>query len=87
MGVGTELKKMLEWFAPDGGCPACKQKAAMMDKKGVDWCRENVDIIVNWLVESAHNQSKLTALPGIQQITRAVARSFVMTACDKAEAK
>jgi hypothetical protein len=53
-GVGTELKKILKMVgitaAP--GC-SCNRHSATMDKRGIEWCEENVETIVLWLQEEA----------------------------------
>jgi hypothetical protein len=53
-GPGTELKKMLASMNinPSPSCD-CNAKAALMDKNGVIWCRENRDMIVGWLKDGA----------------------------------
>lgn len=53
-GSGTELKKLLKMIgitsSPTCGCNA---KAKTMNEKGVEWCKNNIDIIVSWLKEEA----------------------------------
>lgn len=53
-GPGTELSKSLKrlGFRPKEGC-ACTEHAADMDRRGVQWCRENVDTIMGWLEDEA----------------------------------
>jgi hypothetical protein len=53
-GVGTELKKLLAILGihPEPGCP-CNAHAAEMDRRGCDWCEENIEKIVGWLEEEA----------------------------------
>lgn len=53
-GVGTELKKLLATFglAEVPGC-RCRQRAAEMDWRGIDWCEENKETILGWLKEEA----------------------------------
>jgi hypothetical protein len=57
-GPGTELKKLLKFFGIEAseGC-ACNQRAIEMNDKGVEWCAENVDVIVGWLHEEAAKRS------------------------------
>lgn len=56
-GPGTELKKLLSklGFAVKTTCQ-CNAHARDMDHRGVDWCRDNVDVIVGWLREEAEKQ-------------------------------
>jgi hypothetical protein len=84
-GPGTELKKMFAWFEPAGGCVPCNQKAAMMDRYGIEWCRQNADTCASWVLENAKKRSSLVAIPGVSQVTREIARQFVLKACDRAE--
>lgn len=53
-GPGTELKKLLHKLRINArpGCK-CNEHAVEMDSKGIDWCRQNIDIIVGWLKEEA----------------------------------
>lgn len=57
-GPGTELKKILaKLHIKPGGC-GCNRRAAEMDRRGSDWCRENIDKIAGWLLTEA-NKRKL----------------------------
>ena len=53
-GVGTELKNILAVFGTYEvtGCK-CRDRAAKMDKNGIEWCEANVPTIVGWLKEEA----------------------------------
>lgn len=45
-GVGTELTKMISWFAdirPDKSSCSCNRLANEMDRKGPEWCRRKRD--------------------------------------------
>lgn len=53
--AGTVLKKMLAELgleASEGKCQ-CNNRAAMMDAKGPQWCREHREEIIRWLKEEA----------------------------------
>lgn len=56
-GPGTELKKLLSrlGFATTRKCN-CASHAREMDHRGVDWCRANVETIIQWLREEAEKQ-------------------------------
>jgi len=56
-GVGTHLKRILGRMGihPEPGCP-CELRAQTMDANGVEWCEQNVDLIVDWLEEEAKNR-------------------------------
>lgn len=55
-GAGSEMKKLLrELDVPSAWCESCSQKAATMDANGVQWCRDNREIIVEWLREAEQN--------------------------------
>jgi hypothetical protein len=82
-GVGTILKEKLSWFEPAGGCNSCNQKAAMMDANGPDWCETNIDTIAGWLMENARKRTAIVAIPGINQVTTMVAKSYVSSAIEE----
>lgn len=56
-GVGTELKKLLSYIGITSS-PTCKcnQRAKTMNQRGINWCKENTDIISKWLEEEAHTR-------------------------------
>lgn len=56
-GVGTELKKLLGWLGikASANCK-CNSKAAFMDYKGPDWCRENSGEVIGWLRDAARDR-------------------------------
>ncbi len=81
-GPGSELKKMLAWFArPNSSCD-CESHAETMNDWGADGCRENIDTILDWLMEEAQERR----LPH-GRFTRIVARSLVDTAIRRYESK
>jgi len=49
-GVGTELKRILNWMSlgASSGC-ACKEHARVMDANGSAWCKSNLGLICLWL--------------------------------------
>jgi hypothetical protein len=53
-GPGTELKKLLAKIGIKASptC-SCNKRAQIMDEKGIEWCKENIDMIVGWLREEA----------------------------------
>ena len=54
-GAGAELSKILRslgGFKHVDGC-RCAERAREMNKNGVDWCSENIPLIVSWLEEEA----------------------------------
>ena len=77
-GAGTELKALLAsvGITAKPGCK-CNRRAAEMDRLGVDWCRQNIETIVDWLQEEAYSRH----LPFI----RAAARLLVKRAIAKAD--
>lgn len=56
-GVGTELKKLLAkiGITATPTC-SCNKRAQFMDEQGIDWCKENIDLIVSWLREEAERR-------------------------------
>lgn len=51
-GPGTELKHLLKRFG-FATCGKCGRRSQIMDQRGPDWCRDNIDTIVGWLREAA----------------------------------
>lgn len=79
-GPGTELKSMLKMVGieatPDCSCTA---RAHMMDDEGVDWCRSNIDTIVEWLREEAAKRG----LPFVDLPTRLMVKRAINVAARK----
>lgn len=53
-GAGTAMKGMLKRIGITSS-PTCKcnARAREMDAKGLQWCRDNIDLISSWLKEEA----------------------------------
>lgn len=79
-GPGTELRKLLSWFASDRPGCQCKDRAAKMNRWGADGCRRRIDTIVGWLEEEALKRSVAAAV-----VPRAAYRMLVERAIAKAE--
>ena len=59
-GPGTELKKLISWFIwirDVDGCKACYNREQQMNQWGPEGCRSNINLIVDWLRESAAKHS------------------------------
>lgn len=59
-GPGTELKKLISWFIYKRdveGCQSCYDREIQMNQWGPEGCRSNINIIVDWLRESAAKHS------------------------------
>lgn len=52
-GVGSELKKMLSWFASESVDCACESREVIMNAWGPELCRRNMEQILGWLQEGA----------------------------------
>lgn len=79
-GPGTELKRLIEWFASERPGCKCKDRAAKMDRWGVEGCKQNIDTIVRWLSEEAAKRSAIASvLPDVAY------RQLVKTAIRRAE--
>lgn len=79
-GPGTELKNLLSWFASEREGCQCKDRAAKMNRWGVEGCRERIDTIVGWLSEEARKRSSASAV-----VPTIVYRTLVKKAIDRAE--
>lgn len=56
-GVGTELKALLARFGilSTPTC-SCNARAEEMDRRGVQWCRDNEELIISWMEEEAEKR-------------------------------
>jgi hypothetical protein len=76
-GPGSQLKKFLSriGITATPTC-SCNAKARHMDAMGVDWCEQNVDLIVSWLKEEAQKRGlPFIDLAGRVLVNRAIAAS------------
>jgi hypothetical protein len=82
-GPGTELKKMLSKIGIKASptC-SCNTRARIMDEKGVQWCRDNVDTVVGWLREEATKRG----LPFVDMAGKLLVKRAISLA-EKAEKK
>lgn len=71
IGPGTELKTLLLRFriVKSTGC-GCGAKVRMMDENGPDWCKENLETIVDWLQEEATRRKLPFLRVGARQLVR-----------------
>lgn len=76
-GAGTELKRLLKKIGIEavGQCQ-CNARAAEMDRRGPDWCEENINLIVGWLREEAERRR----MPFIDAGARIVVRMAIRKA-------
>lgn len=78
-GPGTELKALLGgWplrFKPSKDCK-CKDRAARMDRLGIEWCEQNIETISGWLREEANKRHiPYSELMGKALIKKAIRRA------------
>ena len=86
-GPGTHLHCLLAgWgIVPDVTCD-CEDKATEMDDHGPEWCRDHLEIIVDWLMVPARARLFLGSLVRIApDAARGVARNLVLEAITLAE--
>lgn len=76
-GAGSELKAMLGWLGFDvtPRCN-CEKHAATMDENGVEWCEQNVSMIVGWLkYEASARQLTFSKAAATVLVNLAIARA------------
>lgn len=78
-GPGTELKKILSWFAKDRPGCKCRDREWRMNAWGVEGCRRKVDTIVDWISSEALLRNRAAAL-----IPKAAFRQLVNLAIRRA---
>lgn len=76
-GPGTELKKILSWFAVDTPSCKCTDRANLMNVWGPEGCRNNINTILDWLQEEANNRG--------MPFVKAIAKQLVLLAISRAE--
>tara|TARA_R110002073_G_scaffold20209_5_gene72803 strand:- start:7188 stop:8321 length:1134 start_codon:yes stop_codon:yes gene_type:complete len=82
-GVGAELLEIIpHWLKPEG-CN-CEPYAAMLDKKGIEWCEQHRELIIVHLV----SQAKTLFIGRISEsVDRALASRWLEKAIKQAKAK
>jgi len=80
-GAGSELRKMLGSIGihPRGEKCKCNEHAAEMDRRGPEWCAENIESILDWL----EGEAKTRGLVGMLFV-RSAARLVVNRAIARA---
>ena len=76
-GPGSQLKKFLSriGITATPTC-SCNAKARHMDAMGVDWCEQNIDLLVSWLREEAQKRGlPFIDLAGRLLVQRAISAS------------
>lgn len=82
-GPGTELRKLLSWFAKHRKGCRCKERALIMDRWGPRQTRRNIDTVVAWLKEEA-----AIRFPGGHELIPVIAyKTAIWKACDLAEGR
>lgn len=83
-GVGTELKALLAklGITTTPTCQ-CNKRAKEMDDRGVQWCRENEELILSWLKE----ESDRRGLPFVALAAKMLIRRAVRNAEKKANSQ
>ncbi|NDB60264.1 hypothetical protein EB001_17695 [bacterium] len=73
-GPGSVLSKMIKsiGIVMSEGC-SCRQHAIEMNKKGNDWCEQNIDTIVGWL----RNEATRRKLPFIDAIGKLLVKRAI----------
>lgn len=70
-GCGTNLKSFLKKIGIEAteGC-SCNARAKAMDEQGPEWCRLNIETILDWLHEEANkrNMGTLFIRPVVKQV-------------------
>jgi hypothetical protein len=81
---GSALKALLAsiGITAEPGC-SCQRHANEMDRRGCDWCEQNIDTIVGWLREEATKRG----LPFIDAAGRLLVRRAISNARKQAKMK
>lgn len=75
-GTGTELRKLLRYLKLGTSVKCnCAEKEVEMNRRGPQWCRDNMELIVDWLED----------LAAPREVDRDVGRRMVLIAIRRAE--
>ena len=76
-GAGTELTKLLAAIGIEKtpGCK-CRDRSALMDSNGIEWCANNITTISNWMGEEAAKRK----MPFIATLARLMVRRAIHNA-------
>ena len=76
-GAGTELTKLLAAIGIEKtpGCK-CRDRSALMDHNGVDWCAANVPTITEWMRGEAAKRT----LPFVEAIAKLMVKRAIYNA-------
>jgi hypothetical protein len=76
-GPGTELKALLGKLGIQASenCK-CNRRAREMDERGTQWCRDNLDAVLDWLAEESRNRK----IPFVRQAARIVVKMAIRNA-------
>lgn len=88
-GAGTELKNLLlkARVSTKADC-GCGQHVAMMDANGIQWCRDNVEQIVTWLVDAAKQRGwKFAPRWGARRLVQRAIKNAEKKSAKKADGK
>ena len=87
VGPGTHLHRLLAAFGVRQSCDCgCEDRMAEMDRQGADWCRRNIETIVDGLMEEARQRQFLGTLTRIVPgPARHAAHKLVLLAISTAE--
>ena len=84
-GPGTELKAILAFWRihAEPNC-LCNARAAEMDRRGPDWCEENLEKIVAWLRQEAKRRKMpFAAIAGRRLVKTAIRRARRQGLCNR----
>ena len=79
LGVGTELRDALDWLRFGGNCKNRSELVCVLNRRGVEWCRNHIPTIVQWLLDHA---KKVDVIPSESDLAL-----VVQTAVDVVAAK
>lgn len=75
-GAGTELKILIQKFGIQPYNCGCQNYVDTMNEKGIDWCEENINMILGWLEEGAEKRE----LPFIRVIAKLMVKRAIRNA-------
>ncbi len=80
--VGTELSRLLKKFGIKAKPKCnCNKRMKIMNAKGPDWCKKNIELIVDWLQEEAEDRK----LPFLRAAGKVLVKRAISNAQKRAE--
>lgn len=87
MKPGAALAESLASLGYSSDCDKCRMRKEIMDARGITWCRNNIDIIVKWISQSAARQGWIEKIIFNNIVGRAAIKLYILDVFDRLESE